>query len=132
MPYENIWEERGVYIRFTGVVTSGEVQRSNEELYRDPRFFSAMDYQIADFLSCNSIQAEPEEVRLIASLDAEMSRRHPGVRVAIVTTTQVIYGYSRMYQLCTEQSHWETEIFDSLAAARTWIKQAPPPNSQPV
>ena len=127
MPFENIWEARGVYIRFSDVVTCGEVQRSNEALYRDPRFFSSMDYQIADFLACSSILAEPDEVRLIAKLDAEMSRHKPGVRVAVVTTMKVIYGYSRMYQLCSEQSLWETEIFDNLHAARAWISQTSPP-----
>ena len=125
MPYENIWEETGVYIRFTGVANTRDIIESNEALYKDIRFDTIMSYQIADLLGCDKIDCKGDEVREIARRDAEASKRKPGVRVALVTDMQVIYGYSRMYQICTDQSSWETEIFDNLAAAREWIKSGP-------
>ena len=123
MPYENIWEETGVYIRFTDLVNTRDIIESNEALYKDIRFDTIMSYQIADFLTCKHIECKAEEVRDIARRDSEASKRKPGVRVALVTDLQLIYGFSRMYQICTEQSSWETEIFDNLAAAREWIKK---------
>ncbi|MCW8132489.1 MAG: hypothetical protein KIS92_19230 [Planctomycetota bacterium] len=121
MAFENVWEEHGVYVRVFGAATAQDILESNELLYRDPRFSTIMTYQICDFLGCTTLKAEAKVVKDIARRDAEMSKRKPGVHVAIVTDLKVVYGFSRMYQMCTDQSTWETEIFDHLEAARAWI-----------
>jgi len=124
--FENVWEENGVLIRFQGVVSTKDIIASNEALYKDIRFDTLMQYQIADFIGCKEIELVADEVREIARRDAEMSKRKPGVLVAIVTDMQLIYGFSRMYQMCTDHSTWETGIFENMETARKWIEQNTP------
>jgi hypothetical protein len=121
MPYTIQWEAHGVYIQMSGEISAKDVMAVNDAIYQHPNFKTTMCYQLADFLGCTKVHAEPDEVRQIARQDSIMSSQRPGVMVAIVTNSPLLYGYSRMYQICTERSAWETEIFDNVDAAREWI-----------
>jgi hypothetical protein len=121
MPFDIQWEEHGVFIQHSGELLCREIIVTNEILYADRRFDTIMDYQIMSFLETTIVHLDAAEVKAIARMDSEASKRRPNVRVAVITDRDLLYGFSRMYQICTDRSTWETEIFETLAAARKWI-----------
>ncbi len=50
MPFEIVWEPRGVYKRFWGFVTDAEFIRSVKAAQEDPRF-DDIHYNINDYLA---------------------------------------------------------------------------------
>ncbi len=124
MPYELIWEDRGVLWRFRDVVTGDELVQANLDIYSNSRFES-MEYELAIFLDSVVFEASTETVRLVAELDASASKRNPKVLLAIVASQMVIRGLANLYRLQSEVagSTWKTEFFETEEEARRWLAE---------
>ena len=122
MSYELIWEDRGVLFQFWDVVSGDELVQSNLDVYADPRFES-IECELVIFSDSVEFAASSESVRRVAKMDATASQRNPNIVVAIVASQLVIQGLVNLYRLQSdfEGSTWETEFFETVDEARTWI-----------
>jgi hypothetical protein len=120
MPYEVQWESRGVYWRFFGKVSGREVMQSNLEVYGDSRF-EELKYQIADFLAIESLEMNPSEVKKIAYMDKAAANSNPQIRVALVANPDTLITHIDLHTDYAVYSPWETEVFETLEEARTWL-----------
>lgn len=114
------WETHGVFFKCAGEMTDADLRGFNRSVYRHERF-AEMRYQLCDFLEVTKMSVTPAGVREASAEDSEASQRNPHVRVAIVTQSPLIFGLARMYASYGFESHWETQIFDSMAEGRAWV-----------
>ncbi len=124
MPYELIWEDRGVLFRFRDVVTDDELVQCNLDVYADPKFES-IEYELAIFPDSMVFEASVATVRRVAEMDVEASGRNPKIVVAIVATQRVIRGLANLYRLQTEATGglWKTAHFKTEEEARRWLAE---------
>ncbi len=124
MPYELIWDDRGLLFRFWDVVTGDELVQCNLDAYSDPKFES-IEYELAVFSDSVVFEASAETVRLVAELDVGASKRNPKIMVAIVASQTVIHGLANLYRLQHEATggSWRTEFFETEEEARRWLAE---------
>ncbi|HSG98516.1 MAG TPA: STAS/SEC14 domain-containing protein [candidate division Zixibacteria bacterium] len=127
MPHTITWEPEGVRWTYSGCVTDQEAIQSNLDIYDDERFES-IRYQLVDMLQVETFDVSGATIREISHMDREQRPRNPNIKVAFVTTKQVIYGMGRMYEMAGGMEAWETKVFETLGEAREWLG-APVPTS---
>ncbi len=122
MPYQLTWETNsGAHKRFYGVLTVEDVVNSSIELHRDHRF-DRLRYSINDFSEVTSVPTSinPSALDDLAAASIGASMTNPKLRVAIVTTHEMIEKLSRHFLEATD-GVWQSKVFPTLAAARLWL-----------
>ncbi len=124
MPYEQIWEDRGVLCRFRDAVTDDDVVESSLERYADPKFEN-IEYELSIFSDSVVFEASTATVRRAVEMDVKASERNPKIVVAIVATQRVIRGLANLYRLQSEATggRWETAYFETEEEARRWLAE---------
>ena len=61
--------------------------------------------------------------RIIAEQDKAASKTNPNIIVSLISTTDLQYGISRMYQAYVGDSGFLTEIFRDRKSAEEWIEK---------
>ena len=122
MPYELIWEDRGVVFRFSGVASDHDLRQSNRDFYDHPRFADA-DYQLVDFTDVTKLDFLSNTVRLVAEWDVQASKRNPSLRLAIVGEEQLLLGLANIYRITfdIQDGPWEQGQFATVDEARAWL-----------
>jgi hypothetical protein len=114
------WEQRGVFVTGTGAITDDELDAANRAIQASPNL-TRMRFQLVDGLGVTELRLSRVAIQRAAKLDAELSMRFPGVKVAIVLQGPLAFGLARMYELSAVFSQWETRIFSTVREARSWI-----------
>ena len=57
MPYELIWEARGVLCRFSGIASDDDLRQANFDIYSNPKF-EEIDYELVDFTDVTEFNVE--------------------------------------------------------------------------
>ena len=122
MPYTLDWQEDGVIFNYFGDTVGDELIRSNLEVYEHPNF-EKMRYQIVDFLKVRNFDCTSADIRKIANMDAVAAQRNPQVCVVGITTSDLVYGFFRMYSMVGTSTTWTAEIFDSWDKAKEWVQK---------
>lgn len=105
-----------VLSRGWGVLTDRELLAHVRALTTDSRFAPHFR-QLADL-------RDVMEVKFTASTIREMVRLNPfgaGARRALVVTSDELFGMARMYQLLTDESPDELQIFRKMDDALQWL-----------
>jgi hypothetical protein len=120
MAYKTFWEEKGIKWVFSGSLTNDDLLNCNKELYEDPRFLD-IEYQLCDFTAVEGFPVESRAVELVGEMDKQQSKRNPNIKVAIISNETVMRGLTRMYEISSDGSAWETQFFENDEDARAWI-----------
>ena len=59
MSYETIWEEKGIYWKYKGILTGDDLLQSNVAIYGDARF-DKLRYQLIDMLDVETFDVDTE------------------------------------------------------------------------
>jgi hypothetical protein len=121
MPFELIWEPRGVCRRYFGAVTVAERQRSFDLICGDPRF-DALRYTITDYREVVDYEISEEATAEIAALHVGPLLTNPNIVMAAVVTDERIIAAIRHF-MSLDFTPQPYEIFADEAAARAWIAQ---------
>lgn len=119
MPYEVVWERRGVYKRVYGDVDAPDFMRSIAETQTDPRF-DMMKYSINDFLDVGAVHVTVEDLVPYAASVIGAAYSNPTVQILIVTAREDILALVRRYAAVTP---YKVEYFSTREAARLAIPQ---------
>ena len=111
----------GIEIVATGTVTGEEIITAHKEIYNDENL-RKQKYQIIDRTHCTKYQVSSEEVEEISDIDNRASEINPNIIIAIISTTSLQYGISRMWQAYIKDNRFVTKIFEDRASADAWIK----------
>ncbi len=121
MPYEMVWEARGLYRRYYGRGTDQEVLDS-ARLTESSERYDELRYVILDFLDVEEVTlVNPAFIREITAQDFGAALSNPCIKFAVVTRHPEIRRLAREYAthpLCS----YPLQIFDTVADARAWVK----------
>ena len=123
MPYDLAWEPHGVYKRFFGHLTVGDLLQSSQDVNDDPRFDS-LRFAINDFLGIEGHAVTAAAVRQQAAANLGSMRSNPNVRVVVVTTDPSVRALTDLYA-SPKLRPYPVEIFATLAEARAWLERSP-------
>ncbi len=129
MPYEMIWEAKGLYRRYYGRGTDQEVLESARATESSARH-GDLRYVILDFLDVEEvILTNPSFIAEIVAVDFGAALSNPRIKFAVVTLHSEIRRLARAYAthpLCS----YPLEVFSALGEARAWVAVELPPEYQ--
>ncbi|UCD31295.1 MAG: hypothetical protein JSW04_12000 [Desulfobacterales bacterium] len=122
MPIQIKYIDDGIGVEFigSGVVTGADIIAANKEIYSSKNFLR-QKYQIIDRTKITDFRVSNEEIRIVADQDIAAASVNPNVIIALIATTDLQFGISRMYQAYVEDSGFLTEIFRDRNSAVEWI-----------
>jgi hypothetical protein len=116
-------EENGVlYTRFFGVVTDEDLRAQAEAVAADDRI-GPKTRELVDLTGIEEIEASPDTFEDIIRIDRAHAEKLSGSQTAIVAPTDVLFGYSRMFETLTDlrESPTRTRAFRTLEEAEAWL-----------
>lgn len=121
MPYTISFEPRGTYKRFHGFVDAREFTRSAEEVQAAPDFDS-FRYTINDFTDVTGFDVGRSQVDLVAAMTTGSRFTNDRIVIVVVTADPRIRALTEHFRSSSPRIS-ETRVFDTLDAARAWIKE---------
>lgn len=122
MPYQVMWEPRGVYTRYSGNVTGADMLGNIEDVCRDERF-EQHRYHILDFSEATDFSATEREMLINCGvLVGAAFVNHQVLVAAVVTRENVRAALDRLHALGV--SPYVAKIFPTVAEARKWIEES--------
>lgn len=124
MPVKINWLEEGRGVEFiaSGVVTGAEIIAANRQIYQRGKL-SKLRYKIVDRTGCTEYLLTSKEVETIADQDREAALVNPEIRMALVSTTPLQYGMSRVWQAHIDDTGLKTAIFEDRGRAEKWLSE---------
>ncbi|QID19099.1 hypothetical protein G3580_16635 [Nitrogeniibacter mangrovi] len=119
MTYELVWEPRGAYKHFSGVVTADEFFGSIVQFQNHPDFDTA-EYSINDFSDVDDFEILDKDVRRFTAYGAGAALTNPHLKIAIVARDDRVLRHVATYR-DTGLAPFPLEVFDTVADARRWI-----------
>jgi len=121
MAYELVWEDNGVYWKYSGDVAGDEIIDASTSIYGDARFIT-LKYKFADFVDVVNFEINKTQLALIAYQHLAAERANPYLKNAIL-----IKSGHKMEQLAHEfatffnKSSWEVKVFVDPDKANKWV-----------
>ena len=110
----------GIVINASGIVTGEEVIEAHKEMYNEKNF-KKRKYKIVDRTDCTKYQVYPEDIVKIVEMDDEASRINPNLIIAVISTTPLQHGMTRMWQAYMKNDVFITKNFPDRTSADNWI-----------
>lgn len=120
MSYENIWEEKGVYRKYSHCVTSKELFQAMEDVHSHA-LFDSVRYVINDLLHVTDHDVTSEDIITLAAIDKAAALTNPNIKIAIVATMPTIKILASLYGDLISSSPYTSEVFTNLDDARNWV-----------
>jgi hypothetical protein len=121
MPSTITWGPEGIYARFVGACSIGDVTRVFDELSGDPCLDTAR-YAIFDYLEITAHDVTESDIEYAAALDIGLSFTNPRLLFASVTTDTRIRELWRHYISVNVKTE-RHGIFTTVAEARAWMAE---------
>ena len=124
MSVEYTYDEENniMYTRFFGVVVEKDLGDQAEAVAADPRIKPELR-ELVDLSGIEDIQGDQKALETNIRIDIHHSEKLAGMRTAIVAPTDLLYGFSRMYQSLVEVRNAPStvEVFRAEKEAREWL-----------
>ena len=123
MPYQDEDRDggRGLLRVWTGVVTASDVIASTADYYANEDW-RKLEYVIVDYSGVTRLEVPTGAMRHVTDADAMIATSKPRLLVAVVASTDVVFGLSRMWQILNEQQiGWMAGVFRSRPEAEGWV-----------
>ena len=111
----------GIELIASGIVTGEEIIESHKEIYKEENL-KKIKYKIVDRSKCTKYQVYSEEIEKIAAMDDNASKVNPNLIIAVISTTTLQYGMTRMWQAYLKNSFFVTKNFPDRLSADKWLK----------
>lgn len=125
MPMEvhNLDGGLGNLIRGWGVLESHEyLDALRPHVTRDEAEFKRFRYSVVDLTEVTDARLSAAAIKEAAELCRWAAKLNPDGVVALVTSSQVLFGLARMWETLAEGA-WETRVFRARDEAESWIRE---------
>jgi len=115
-------EHNILYTRFFGVVINDDMRDQAKAVAADPRIKTGVR-ELVDLAGVEEIQGSSSSLEDNIRIDRAHSEKLAGMRTAIVASTDLMFGFARMYQTLAELqgSPLTVEVFRNVGDAREWL-----------
>jgi hypothetical protein len=111
----------GIEIIASGTVTGEEIIDAHKQIYKKETF-KKLRYKIVDRTDCSKYQVYPDDIEKIAVMDDDASKINPNIIIAVISTTSLQYGMTRMWQAYLTNKLFITRNFSDRISADKWVK----------
>jgi hypothetical protein len=121
MAHDLVWEDNGVYWKYSGDVTGNEIIDTSTSIYGDARFIT-LKYKFVDFTDVDNFEMDKDQLALIAYQHLAAERANPYLKNAILIkpghlTLQMAHEFSSFFS----NSSWEVKVFTDPDEANRWV-----------
>ena len=105
-----------VFMTAEGSLTDADLEKLRASMQSDPDFHPNLN-QLGDFRATDFSGLTATGVRALAERisDSDQSQR------AIIVSTDLAFGMSRMYQILTDENPAKVMVFKDMTEARAWL-----------
>lgn len=123
MPINTYWEPEGFVFECNGTVTAQEILESSNDFLQVPKGVIPQ-YQLVNCLDVDQFDLDEMDVVDISADDLSASRKYPNIKVAMIAKKgHVVEKFMAYLKISWAiNTSWEIRIFNSLEAARDWLK----------
>lgn len=128
MPYQLLWEKRGLRIHHTGLLTVEDVMSVNEQLFSSERY-DMLYYQLIDLLEVDGYAITVEDIRRFGAVEnaGALSLKVNKMRIAMVAKdSPEIRQLFAAYVALIKEEDLECRFFDALKPAEVWVQAHAP------
>ena len=111
----------GIEIIASGIITGEEIIKAQDEIYNEENL-QKQKYQITDRTHCTEYQVSSEDIERISDRDNRASEVNSYIIIAVVSSTPLQYGMTRMWQAYIREDRFVTKIFADRKSADEWIE----------
>ncbi len=120
MAYELVWEDKGVYWKYSGNVTGKEIIDASTSIYGDARFIT-VKYKFVDFFDVDNFDMDKSQLSLIAYQHLAAERANPYLKNAIlINAGHQISKMAHEFAAFFSKSSWEIKVFTDPDEANKW------------
>ena len=111
MPFENIIEKTGVYVKFTGQISCSDIIESSDELFKE-KGYKHFEYSIQDFSEITEIKLSKNDIIRLAANAASLHKWNTSLQLAMVVRLEDMQLTKQWLDSAREFGHkWNTKIF---------------------
>lgn len=124
MAYNFIWENNGLYWKFSGTLDTHDLIHANSELVGNKKF-ETLKYIIWDALELDVSKLDKIAPELAATFAASVDHLNPEIKVAFLTQDNNAIELIKQYIALTllKVAHAQQQIFSNIDSARIWISE---------
>ncbi len=112
------------------IITGGAIISENEfldtfkaHLTQDGEKFKQYRYSLSDYTNTIKLELSNKSLEIIAEYCQWASMTNPEAIVAFVADQEMVYRLAKIYEILTQHSKWEQQVFTNRKDAEAWIKQ---------
>lgn len=122
MSYKLVWEDKGLLIKFSEIVSSMDLIKSNSDFIGDARI-ETVDYIISDFTDIKGINLNESDVEVTKNFAVRTNPLNPMAKLAIVSSRKELINLVDAFILKSksEISHANYKHFMQIKEAREWV-----------
>lgn len=119
--WEMTFTSSGAALTFSGRVTGAEIAEAKAAFFAHD-FADEARYVICDFAPAGTFEVSSHDVQRIVDQDKAAMVSHPVLLEAVVASTTLQYGLSRMWQQRVDEVRPHTGVFRTRAEAVEWLR----------
>lgn len=119
MPFEIVWESRGVQVNFSGSVAASELADAFVRVNADERY-DEVRYVLVDYRAATAIEATDVQWAELACIDYAAALSNPRIAQAHVADDARIVSVLHHYLAGNDSEHRQG-VFSRVEDARAWI-----------
>ena len=113
----------GILVKGKGVVTGNEIKEINDIIYKSAENILKIKYQLVDLTNVSEVIASNEDIEVLATQDAAAAKINSNMIIAIVASSDLIFGLSRMWEAYSYRSPLQSMVFRNIEDAEKWIDE---------
>ena len=111
----------GIELLFSGKLNLDDFLEAYAEIYNDQNLYR-QKYQIGEFTGVDSIELSSEDIRILAHIDIDASKKNPNIIIATIGKSDLEFGLSRMWEIFADECLFEIKVFRNKEDAKKWIE----------
>lgn len=125
MPIEFKYLDNGLGFGFTvkGSFLGKELIEAARNAYQSEEILRKNKYGIIDYSPVEKFDVSTSDVETIADLCMVASKISPDRLIAVVASSNLSFGYSRMWEMLSGATKWERRVFRVKNEAEGWLKK---------
>lgn len=120
MAHTYLWENDGLYRKFTDEVSAEEILTSNFEIHSLPEF-SSINYIINDFSEISGYKINDVHTGIYARTDDIISETKGKLKIAIIAGNAEVISLAENYRQQMKNRQFSCEIFRTAEEAKKWV-----------
>jgi hypothetical protein len=109
-----------VYIKVSGEITADEIMLEGVRIFTDREWVNGFNI-LCDYRETTAINLTPSDIRRIIKQDINNVPLFDKSKFAILADKDLIFGFSRMWEILSENNPIKTMVFRNISDSLRWL-----------